>query len=95
MVNGRLAEIFFDREDDEIEPKMMGHCYVSADEYKTRQEKNWIEKDTKRNQFSYRNKVYRDKIGNKVLENAPRDVGGSTKGIPIDELIALLKQRDA
>lgn len=95
-VNGRLAELYFDREDDEDEPKMVGHCYVSADEYKTKQEQKWIEKDTKRNQFSYRNKVYRDKIKNKILQNVPKDVDdGSKGGIPIDELIARLEKLDA
>jgi len=95
-VNGRLAEIYFDREDIEDEPKMMGHCYVSADEYKTKKEQKWIEQDTKRYQFSYRNKVYRDKIKNKILQNAPRDEDvSSTKGIPIEELIARLEQLDA
>lgn len=71
MINGRLAELFFDREDDEKEPKILGHCYVSASEYKTRREQLMIGKDTKRYQFSYRNKKYRDKITKKILKNAP------------------------
>ncbi len=29
-VNGRLAEIFFEREENEKEPKIIGHSYVSA-----------------------------------------------------------------
>lgn len=48
----------------------MGHCYVSASEYKTKKEQKWIEKDTKRYQFSYRNKVYRDKIRKKVMKRS-------------------------
>src|SRR3989338_1036985 len=79
-VNGRLAEIFFDREDDEDEPKMMGHCYVSASEYKT-----------KRCQFSYRNKVYRDKIKNKILQNAPRPAADDVTSMSIEEIMTLLK----
>ena len=70
-VNGRLAEVFFEREEGQDSPKIMGHCYVSLSEYKTKKEKRWIGKDTKRYQFSYRNKVYRDKIRNKVLKTVP------------------------
>lgn len=73
-INGRLAEIFFDREEDETEPKIIGHCYVSASEYKTKREQKWIEKDTERYQFSYLNKIYRDKIRKKVLQRSdPRE----------------------
>lgn len=93
MINGRLAEIFFEREDSEKEPKVIGHCYVPADEYKTKYEQKWIEQDTKRYQLSYRNKTYRDKIRNKVLLNAPRESDdGSTKGMPIKKAIALLER---
>lgn len=70
-VNGRLAEVFFDREDSEKDPKIRGHCYVSASEYKTKKEKKWIKQDTEKYQFSYRNKVYRDKIRNKILKQSP------------------------
>src|SRR3989338_10394733 len=89
--NGRLAEIFFDREDDEDEPKMMGHCYVSASEYKTKREQKMIEKDTKRCQFSYRNKVYRDKIKNKILQNAQRPAADDVTSMSIEEIMTLLK----
>ena len=92
LINGRLAEIFFEREDDEKEPKMQGHCYVSADEYTTKREKKYIEQDTKKYQFSYRKGVYRDKIRNKVLQNAPLN---KDEGVPAKDLITLLKQLDA
>lgn len=70
-VNGRLAEVFFDRKDNEKEPRMRGHCYVSESEYKTKKEKKWIKQDTEKYQFSYRKKVYRDKIRNKILKQSP------------------------
>lgn len=71
ILNGRLAEIFFERKENEKEPKIMGHCYVSVSEYKTKKEQKMIEQDTKRYHFSYRNKVYRDKIRKKVLQRTP------------------------
>ena len=93
LINGRLAEIFFEREESKKEPKVIGHCYVSADEYKTKYEQKWIERDTKRYQLSYRNKTYRDKIRNTVLQNASREADdGSTKGMPIEKAIALLEK---
>ncbi len=70
-INGRLAEVFFDREAKEKEPKIRGHCYVSESEYRTKKEKKWIKQDTEKYQFSYRNKVYRDKIRNKILKQSP------------------------
>jgi hypothetical protein len=69
-VNGRLAEIFFERKENEKEPKIIGHSYVSASEYKTKKDQKLVEKDTKRYQFSYRNKIYRDKIRKKILQRS-------------------------
>lgn len=70
LINGRLAELFFDREEGESEPKIIGHSCVSISEYKTKRDQKLIEKDTKRYQFSYRNKIYRDKIRKKVLKRS-------------------------
>lgn len=48
IINGKLAEIHFDKmKDGSI--KLYGHCYVKASEYKTKQEKKYIEEDTKKN----------------------------------------------
>ena len=58
-INGRLAEVYFDTEENKSEIK--GHCYVSLDEYTTRQELKLVKKDTELYQFSYRNKIYRQK----------------------------------
>lgn len=71
IINGRLAELFFDREEDEKEPKILGHCYVSKSEYKTKREQRMIEKDTERYRFSYRNKKYRDTFTKKSFRLRP------------------------
>ena len=57
VVNNRLAEIYFDKKGGKVD--ILGHCYVKKEEYKTKQEKRWIEKDIKRAKFTYRNKKYR------------------------------------
>ena len=56
IVNGRLAEIHFEQGK---KPKIFGHCYVQANEYKTKKEKNWIAKDTERFRLVYRKGKYR------------------------------------
>lgn len=60
---------------------MLGHCYVSKSEYKTKKEQQMIMEDTERYQFSYRNKKYRDKFTKKVLRNA-RIEKEETIGVP-------------
>ena len=61
FINKRLAKIFFEEKRNEM--MIMGHCYVSPEEYKTKKEQLWIKKDTKELQFSYRSGVYRNKNG--------------------------------
>ncbi len=69
-VNGRLAEVFFEREDGEREPQILGHSYVSPRGHTTKREQRLIDKDTVRYQLSYRKKIYRDKIRRKVLQRS-------------------------
>ncbi len=57
-LNNRLAEIYFDKKGNK-EPDIWGHCYVKRETYKSTQEKKWIDRDTKRGRFVYRNKKYR------------------------------------
>jgi len=64
LINGKLAEIFFDRKKDN-EPVIRGHCYVQASEYSSKREQQWIKMDTKRYRFTYRNKKYFDRIRRK------------------------------
>lgn len=56
IINGRLAEIYFN--ETKKGPKFLGHCYVKKSEYTTRKEQKWIETDTEKFKFSYRNKKY-------------------------------------
>lgn len=56
LVNKKLAEIFFDRKNAKI--MFTGHAYVKREEYKTKSEISWIEKETKRVQLVYRQGKY-------------------------------------
>lgn len=56
IINGRLAEIYFN--ETKKGPKFLGHCYVEKLEYTTRKEQKWIEIDTAKFKFSYKNKKY-------------------------------------
>lgn len=57
-VNNRLAEIYF--EERKAGPKIIGHCYVSAKDYKTKKEQAWIKADTAKFKFVYRDRKYRN-----------------------------------
>lgn len=61
LINGRLAEFHFEIEKGKFY-MTHGHCYVKRSEYKTKQEQKWIDKDTEKYQFTYRNTRYR-KVG--------------------------------
>ncbi len=63
IVNGRLAEIFFDDTGNNTR-HIWGHCYVEKGTYTKKYEQKWIEKDIKHNLFSYRNKKYKSLISN-------------------------------
>jgi hypothetical protein len=58
MVNNRLAEIYFEKKKNG-QIKFWGHCYVKREDYKTQQEKRWIELDIKKVKLIYRNKKYK------------------------------------
>lgn len=55
IVNGRLAEIFFDKKYG-----IHGHCYVKREEYSKR-ERKMIDSDTRENHFIFRKHYYIDK----------------------------------
>lgn len=59
LVNNRLAEVFFERQKDKI--KFIGHAYVEESEYKTKKEKQWIEKDIAKVKLTYRKGKYKQK----------------------------------
>ncbi|MBI3290313.1 hypothetical protein HYZ78_02865 [Candidatus Microgenomates bacterium] len=55
-INNRLAEIYFEK--TKKEPKILGHCYVKASEYKTKKEQGYIKSDTAKFRFTYKNGKY-------------------------------------
>jgi len=57
-INGRLGEIYF-KKDKNGRSKIYGHCYVRKEDFKTKEEKSWIEFDTKKGRIVYRNKKYK------------------------------------
>lgn len=67
IVNGKLAELFFEKENGVI--KMLGHAYVKESEHRTKREKLWIKRDTARYKFSYRKSKYKDLLRNKIIES--------------------------
>ena len=68
-INNRLSEIFFEKKRGKL--LINGHCYVKKSEYKTKKEQKWIKEDTKKYKFSYRNKIYKDKIKNVIILLTP------------------------
>jgi len=66
LINGRLAEVYFDKTKKGI--KFLGHCYVEKSEYTTKREQKWIDEDLVKHRFSYRNNEYRGYYDNKVFK---------------------------
>lgn len=64
IVNGRLAEIHFDKK------YAIAHCYVTREEYSKREQK-MIDADIKKYRFIYRKGYYIDKL-NGIKTRAPR-----------------------
>jgi len=62
VVNGRLAEIYFDKTKHEL--AMWGHCYVDRETF-SKMEQKMINKDTSRFRITYRNKRYYDQVKKK------------------------------
>lgn len=61
IINSRLAEIFFKGKTLKS-IRIFGHAYVNKTEYTSKKEQEWIDKDTKKLNFSYRNGKYKNKI---------------------------------
>ncbi|MFA5820793.1 MAG: hypothetical protein WC873_01670 [Candidatus Gracilibacteria bacterium] len=57
IVNGQLAEIFWEREEGKLSPH--GHAYVKRSEYRTKQEQRYIDKDIEKYRFVYRKGEYK------------------------------------
>ena len=58
IVNNKLAEIYFDKKKNN-QPKIWGHCYIKKKDYNTKQEKKWVDEDSKQGKVIYRNKKYK------------------------------------
>lgn len=91
LINGRLAEFHYEIERGKFY-LAYGHCHVKRSEYKTKQEQRWIDKDTEKYLFTYRNKQYR-RIGEQKLLpmkhfRIPKRMG---KTITLEELKRKLK----
>lgn len=52
LVNGKLAEVFFN---EGKRPRPYAYCHVKKEDYKTKEEQKWIEKDTKHVNLLYKN----------------------------------------
>ncbi len=58
LINGRLAEFHYEISRGKFY-LTYGHCYVKRNEYKTKKEQRWIDKDTQKYRFTYRKGKYR------------------------------------
>ena len=56
VINGRLAELFFHKNRGRL--CFLGHCYVKRRNYSTIKEREMIDKDVKKNRFSYKREKY-------------------------------------
>jgi hypothetical protein len=56
LINGKLAEIFFDKKKG---VKFRGRAWVKKSEYKTKQEQEYIKKDTSKVRLSYKDGKYK------------------------------------
>ena len=57
IINKKLAEIYFER--TKGKPKILGHCYVKKEEYRTKKEQKTIKEDIVNNQLIYRSGKYK------------------------------------
>ena len=64
LINRRLAEFHYEISSGKFY-MTYGHCYVKREEYKTKREQRWIEKDTKKYRFTYQKGKYR-RVGEKI-----------------------------
>lgn len=61
MLNGRPAEIYFRRRPGRL-PEVLGHCYVRRSEFRTKKERQQIDRDMRHVRLSYRHRVYRSMV---------------------------------
>lgn len=71
IINNRLAEIFYEGK-RLSSMRIYGHAYVNKNEYKTKTEQRWIEKDIEKFKFSYRKGRYMPK--NRIPLDTPGEI---------------------
>ena len=65
LVNGRLAELYFEKRRGK--PVILGHAYVQESDFKTIREQRYIAADTKKYRLTYRNRTYTDQRTRTIL----------------------------
>lgn len=58
LLNSKLAEIFFLKNEDG-QATIYAHCHVKKEDYTTKKERAWIEKDISRFRATYRREKYK------------------------------------
>lgn len=71
-INGRLAELYFD--ENKSQTKFVGHCYVKKSEYKTERELKWIELDSKKYKFKFKNLTYYNLLDRSKVHPLTKDI---------------------
>lgn len=72
LINGRLAELFFEKEKGKV--RMLGHAYVKRSEYTTKREQRMIDADLKKMRFVYRKDkhTYKNSITGDVFRSVSK-----------------------
>mgnify|MGYP001584870719 CR=1 FL=1 len=76
LLNSKLAEIFFHKNKDG-QATIYAHCYVKTEDYTTKKERAWVEKDISRFRVTYRRGKYKI-ITSQNMESKSRKLGPST-----------------
>ncbi|MDO8590957.1 MAG: hypothetical protein Q7R65_03185 [bacterium] len=90
LINGRLAEFHFEISKGKFYMSY-GHCYVKRNEYKTKYEQRWIDKDTQKYRFTFRNKKYRRAGEQKILPAKHFRISKKEKMVPLEALLKTTK----
>ncbi|MEI7709700.1 MAG: hypothetical protein WCI76_03220 [bacterium] len=90
LINGRLAEFHYEISKGKFY-MTYGHCYVKRNEYKTKKEHKWIDKDTQKYRFTYRKGKYRKTGETTPLLMKRMRISKKGKTLSLEELEKKLK----
>jgi len=90
LINGRLAEFHYEISNERFYMSY-GHCYVERNEYKTKKEQGWIDRDTEKYRFTYRNKQYRRVGEKKIIPTKRFRISKKEKMIPLADILKTTK----